>query len=222
MEKILKIYKGKDLSQDQMYITTQTFDNNAKQYAKVWEFKPEMQPDIVKYNLKPFFKYAKKPGNCLIAGCQSGRDYQQIKKRGINCVGVSESFGLLSEAIKRIPDGVFLFSDLRELPFLPESFDYVYADALTKIPRKNLKKTLKDFKIFLRPKGYMYLSFRVGATGIYLQQDSVGKRYMTIYDQTELTNMIKSLNLEIKWSARSKHVDPYFPDWLSMVVQKGK
>ena len=144
-----KIYPNEDLSETQIYVTIQTFDKNAKEYAEKWEWDPKMIKEITKYNIDPFLKYVGKGSTCLIAGCQSGRDCLILTKAGLSCLGVSASYGLLVEAIERVPKGIFMYSDLRNLPFMPDSFDSVYADALTRIPRRDVKAVIKDLKIFL-------------------------------------------------------------------------
>ena len=216
-----KVYPYKDLSEAQAYLTLQTFNKRAEEYAREWEWSAGMIREIIKYNISPFIRYVKKGSTCLIAGCQSGLDYFLLSKAGIKCVGVSDSYGLLIEAQKRVPNGIFMYSDLRSLPFMPDSFDAIYADALTRIPRRDVKRVVKDFKIFLRDGGYLYLSFRVDSKkGVYLQDDVVGKRYLTMFTETDITQMIKDLDLKILWSARSKHLEKSLPDWLSLVVQK--
>jgi ubiquinone/menaquinone biosynthesis C-methylase UbiE len=215
-----KLHPGKDLTETQSYITLQTFNKNAKEYAEKWEWSSAMTKEIVKYNIKPFLQFVKPGNTCLIAGCQSGRDYSILSKKGMKCVGVSWSYGLLKEAQIRVPDGIFLFADLRNLPFMSNGFDAIYADALTRIPRKDVKQVLKDFRVFLKDGGYLYLSFRVGEEGVYQQDDSVGKRYMTMFDEVKLVDMIKNSGFNISWKARSEHLKKSLPNWLSLVVKK--
>ena len=165
-----------DLSENQIYITIQTFDRFAIDYSERWEWNPHTIREVKKFNIAPFTKYAKKEGSVLIAGCQSGRDYSLLSKEGYSCLGVGFSFGLLTEAIKRVPGGHFVQLDLRGLPFLPESYDGIYADDLTTIPKRDMKDVLRDFQIFLKPNGVLYLSLHLGKGNVFVMEDLGGKR----------------------------------------------
>ncbi len=217
-----KVFPGKDLTQTQVYTTYQTFDKRASEYADNWEWNRNMIKIITKYNIEPFTKFVKPGSTCLIAECQSGRDYSILSEYGLRCIGTSSSYGLLIEAQKRVPNGLFLCSDVRKLPFVPNSFDHIYADALTRIPRRDVKDTIKDLYLFLRTNGYIYLSFRIGKKGMYLQKDIVGKRYMTIFNKSDILKIINSTGLHIVWSTTSKHLETTLPDWFSLVAQKIK
>lgn len=209
-----------DLSETQIYVTMQTFDRFAKEYADKWEWNPRTIREVKKYNIAPFTKYAKKKGSVLIVGCQSGRDYSLLSKEGYSCLGVGFSYGLLAEAIERVPGGHFVHLDLRELPFLPESYDAVYADALTTIPKHDMKETLRDFRIFLKPGGVLYLSFKLAEGNVFVMEDLGGKRYLTLFKKDEILKMLKGVGFKIVWSEESPHTDPSLPSWFSLVAKK--
>ena len=209
-----------DLTETQRYVTIQTYDRFASIYAQKWEWNPKTIREIKKYNIMPFCKYAKKGGNVLIVGSFCGRDYHFLTNNGYACVGVEPSFGLLIEALRRVPNGLFLHRNLQLLPFMPESFDAVYADALTSIPKKKMKETIKDFTIFLRKKGILYLSLKLGKTDVILMDDLGGKRYFTLFTEKEIRNIISSCDLTILWSATSDHTDPTLPQWFSLIAKK--
>jgi len=215
-----KLLSDKDLSQTQIYITMQTYNRFAKQYADKWEWNSKTIKEIEKYNIKPFIKHARKNGNVLIVGCQSGRDYSLLTKKGFSCIGIGFAYGLLVEAVKRVPNGLFLHSNLQSLPFIPESFDAVYADALTYVPKKNIREILKDFHIFLKPNGILYLSLKLGKHNVYVTEDIGEKRYMTLYQKKEILNLIKATGFKIVWSETSTHTDPFLPKWFSLIAKK--
>lgn len=219
-KKCYKFISDKDLSETQIYMTMQAYDRHAKEYADCWEWNPKTIKEIKKYNIKPFAKYAKKSGSVLLAGCRSGRDYSLLTKIGYSCLGIEWSYGLLTEAVKRVPGGLFVRFDLRILPFMPESFDAVYADALTYVPKKNIKEVLKDFRIFLKPKGILYLSLKLGEGNVFVMNDFKNKRYMTLFKKQEIINMLKEVNLKILWSEVSFHTDPSLPKWFSLIAEK--
>lgn len=157
----------------------------------------------------------------MIAGCQTGRDYALFSKVGMKCVGVSPSYGLLQEALKRVPEGIFFQSDLRHLPFLPKSFDSVYADVFTMIPKRDFKNTLKDFQIFLKPGGILYLAVKLGE-GVLVIEDLGGPRFSALFKKSEVLQTLKSLSMKVLWSVTSEHTDPNLPNWFSLIAQKTK
>jgi SAM-dependent methyltransferase len=220
MNKPYSLYAGKDLTETLITLSNQELDRNAHEYADKWEWNPVTVEEIKKYNIEPTLKYSQYKSTCLIAGCQSGRDYSLLAQAGIRCVGVGNSYGLLSEAVKRVPGGIFIHSDLRELSFLPKSFDIVYADALVSVPKKDIKNILKDFKIFLKDTGIIYLSFHKGISGIYSLNDLEGSRYLTVFSKREILELINSVGLDLLWSKESVHTDPSLPGWFSLVARK--
>jgi|GEM_PF-5790367 SAM-dependent methyltransferase len=214
------ILADKDLSETQIYVTTQTYDRFAKEYADKWEWNQKTIKEIEKYNIKPFQKLVAKGSNVLIVGSRTGRDYSLLTKAGYQCLGVEPSFGFLAEAVKRVKGGLFIRLDLRDLPFMPESFEAIYADALTHIPKKDLGDTLKDFRIFLVKKGFLYLSLKLGKSGLLVDKSIGGKRFMTLYSKEEIVRKVERTGFSIVWSEESSHTDPSHPRWLSLMLKK--
>jgi len=214
------ILPDKDLSPAQIYVTMQTYDRFAQKFAQNKEWNKNTIKEIEKYNLKPFIKYAKKNGRVLIVSCQTGRDYVLLTQKGFHCLGVGFSYGLLTEAVKRVPDGIFVRLDLNRLPFMPDSFEAVYADALMHNPKKGMRELLKDFHIFLKDKGVLYLSVRLGEADVIMMNDLGGKRYITLYRQDEVLALVKSAGFKLLWSAVSPHTDPKLPGWFSLMAKK--
>lgn len=209
-----------DLSETQIYVTMQTFDRFTSTYAERWEWNPRTIQEVKKYNITPFSKFAKKRGKVLIVGCQSGRDYSLLTKLGYSCLGIGFSYGLLTEALRCVPGGHFVHLDLRSLPFIPESYDAVYADALTTIPKRDIKDTLRDFRIFLKPGGILYLSLKLGEGNVFVMEDLGGKRYLTLFRKKEIVEMVDKVGFKIVWSKESFHTDPALPAWFSLVAKK--
>lgn len=199
----------------------ETYDRFAKVYAEKWEWNPKTIREIKKYHIEPFLKYAKKGGVVALFGCRSGRDYSLLKKTGFYCLGMGFSYGLLAEAVKRVPGGLFIHMGPRSfLPFVPESLDAIYADYLTFVPKKDIKNLLRDFRIFLKPYGVLYLSFKLGKGNVCMVENLGGKRYMTLFQKNEILKLIKSAGFNLLWSKESKHTDPTMPKWFNLVAQK--
>lgn len=209
-----------DLSKIQIYATIQTYDRFAKKYANKWEWNPSTIKHIKKYNIEPFLKYAQKNGKVLIVGCQTGRDYTLLKKEGFYCLGTEFSYGLLHEAVKRIPDGLFIRLFPQSLPFMPNSFDAVYADALTIVPKKDIKNTLQDFRIFLKTDGILYLSIKIGQANLMVMNDLGGERYFTLFKKDEILNVLSKIGFNVVWSKISQNTDSSLPKWFSLIAKK--
>jgi len=211
-----------DLSETQVYITYQSYDRSAHHYAATWEDDPVTIAEIKKYNINPFLKFTKPGQNLLLVNCQTGRDYELLTKAGYVCLGTDSSYGLLTEAISRVPTGLFLHSDPRELPFLPNSFDGVYANALSHVPKRDIKDTLRDFRIFLRPGGILYLALKVGKKGILQLSEASGDKYYTLYTKKEIDDLISITGFKPIWSATSPHTDTSLPGWYSLIAKKSQ
>lgn len=214
------ILKKTDLTEAQMYVTIETLNRHATEYAKKWEWNPHTIQEITKYNINPFLKYAKPKGNVLIVGSRCGRDLHFLTQKGFSCLGTEFSYGLLEEALRRVPHGMFIRLDPRSLPFISNSFDAVYADDIAYLPIKNIKKTIRDFKIFLRDNGILYLSFRTGQNSILIMNEFGEKRYIALYKKNDITDFIKSVGFTIIWKKDSPHTDPDLPSWHSLIARK--
>lgn len=214
------VLPDEDLSEAQVTLTMQTYDRFAREYAKQWEWNPITIREVEKYNIQPFLQHAKQGGTVLVAECQSGRDYKALSKKGFRCLGVGFSYGLLTEAIRRVPDGLFIKQDIRSLPFLPESFDGIYADAMIMVPRREIGALLKDYRIFLRMGGVLYLSLKLGENNVLLLNDLGGPRYSTMYRQHEIEFLVKRSGFTTLWQAVSPHTDPGLPQWFSLIAKK--
>jgi hypothetical protein len=83
-----------------------------------------------------------------------------------------------------------------------------------------MKDTLKDFRIFLKQGGILYLSLRVGSANVMEMEDLGGKRFFTLYRKKEIETMVTSVGFQIVWSAESEHTDPALPGWFSLVAKR--
>lgn len=214
------ITSDQDLTKEQIYTTLQTYDRFAKKFADKWEWNPATVKEIKKYNIRPFMKYAAKYGKVLIVGCQTGRDYHLLSELGFSCLGVEYSYGLLSEAIKRVPKGIFIHLYPKSLPFLPGSFDAIYADMFTIIPKQDTKQILNDFRIFLKMGGILYISVKLGEKQVICLDDIGGKRYFALFRKEEIIQLLKSSGFTILWSQESTDTDSSLPNWFSAIGKK--
>lgn len=112
-------------------------------------------------DLEPFADALPKGGSVLDAGCAGGRDAKYFAKRGFAVTGVDLAETFVEEARKNVPGGVFLKADVMNLPFPPESFDAVWANAvLVHLSKDELLPAFESFarvakkgaRLFLRMK----------------------------------------------------------------------
>lgn len=77
----------------------------------------------------------------LDIGCGNGRFYPLLHARDATYTGLDNSKGLLDEARRRHPEGIFALGDATALPFPDESFDIAYSFAVIHhIPSSALRK----------------------------------------------------------------------------------
>lgn len=218
--KKMEILPDRDLTETQLFVTTQTFDRYASKYAKEWEWNKKTIEEIKKYNIEPFSKHLEENETVLIVGSRSGRDFKLLSDQGFRCIGIEPSYGLITEALERVPNGLFVNQDLRVLPFLPGSFDAIYSDNLSIIPKRDVRDILKDYRIFLKPSGILYLSLKLGQSDVFVMNDLGGPRYMTMYEKETILEFVRGAGFSILWSEESTHTDLSLPRWFSLVAKK--
>ncbi len=110
--------------------------------------------------LKPLAKYTKDGDRVLDIGCGNGRLYQLFEKNQVSYTGVDQSSELIKIAQEKYPEGQFVVSEMRELPFEDSSFDVVYAIAsFHHLPDEESRiKALEEMKRVLKPGSYIVMT----------------------------------------------------------------
>ena len=98
-----------------------------------------------------------RPGLLAIdVGCGPGRLAGTLRDRGVTCVGLDTSAGLLREA-RTTSDAQFIQGDAQALPFADAQFDRVLAmNALYHMP--NWQQALREMRRVVRPGGRVVIS----------------------------------------------------------------
>ncbi len=106
-----------------------------------------------------FLKYYDGDEDVLDLGCGNGRLLKFLKKHGFGTyLGVDQSEKLLEIAEKEHPDQEFLCADMCNLD-LGKKYDAIFAIAsFHHVPPRLQEETLKSWKKFLKPGGYLFMT----------------------------------------------------------------
>lgn len=114
------------------------------------------------FSINEFKKYTKSGDKILDVGCGGGRVFSQLKELGIDFdyVGIDNSQGMITEAIKANPGGKFHIMDMTSLCFSDESFDQIWVIASFHHlqSRSERVKALSEFKRVLKPGGLVCMT----------------------------------------------------------------
>ncbi len=171
----------------------------------------------------PFKKYLKDNVSILDIGCGTGRLYHFFKDfQAIDYVGLDQSQGQIEMAKKDFPKNNYVVSEMTELPFVNEKFDFIFCIAtLHHLPDKKTRmKALTEMKRVLKNDSYIFLTnwnlysesikkivskgkFEVKNAKDFIvpwlspQGEVMGKRYYYAFDLPELKNLAEEAGLEV-------------------------
>ncbi len=143
------------------------------------------------------------PGKHILeVGCGAGRDAVQLRKHGLDYLGVDASRGLLKIAKRFDPHGKYRQMDLYDLKFPPRSFDGIWTIAtLLHVPKRRLPKVLRSLHRLLVPRGIMAVSIKekrtIGETMIHQEKYGGVDRFFAFYTFTEFSKMLRNSGWKI-------------------------
>lgn len=107
-----------------------------------------------------FFIYLKPGDQILDIGCGNGRLYQDLKKLGVNYLGIDQVEEFILLASQKYGQEKFLVADVLNLKLPSQSFDAVFLKAvLPHFPSKELQViALKNIYQVLKPGGYLFIT----------------------------------------------------------------
>ena len=107
-----------------------------------------------------FKTYYRPNFSVLDLGCGNGRLLTFLKKEGYKTyLGIDQSGELLKQARKEHPGMNFVEADMSEVLSIKEKVDAVFAIAsFHHLPRKDQLSTLKKWKKFLKPGGFIFMT----------------------------------------------------------------
>lgn len=163
-----------------------------------------------RYGQSPFFKkhidrfsgMVPKGGKILDLGCGSGRGSKPLFDRGFFVIGIDFSDTMLQLARNRAPAVSFQKMDMRKLKFADESFDGIWSSfSLIHIPKKDVKKVLKECKRVLKPGGIMFISTSLGEGKEGLQEEWLNNKLQMFFHSPSkkiLSNDLMSVGFSLK------------------------
>jgi len=179
-------------------ITRETYDRIAVPYCSRTNT-GRMRPRILVAE-DAFERLLRRRSKILILGAGDGRDAELFIDRGHRCVLLDYSLPMLALAGKRVPLGIRILADIRELPFSSESFDAVWASAcLYHLRHCSLPTVLSQIHELLRLDGYFYCNLRTG-TGEYLDPaprsfPEGGPRFYAFYSCSQIAPLFAAFQL---------------------------
>jgi ubiquinone/menaquinone biosynthesis C-methylase UbiE len=127
-------------------------------------------------------------------GCGAGRDLDVIARQGYPAVGLdlAESLARIAHRHSKMP---VVVADLRQTPFLDETFGGAWASAsLLHLPRANIPAGLNEIYRILKAGGHLFTSMKSGASE---QQDPDG-RWFSYFDPQEWHASVRAAGFEVE------------------------
>lgn len=152
--------------------TIETYSANAGRFAAEWRDQP---PPADMYALLQ--RYFTPGGTTADVGCGAGRDVAWLNEHGFPAVGYDAAEGLLAQARADFPSLVFERAELPTLDGIAsDAFDNVLCETVVMhLPPDQVTQACARLFDMLKPKGTLYLSWRVAASGS--SRDATGRLY---------------------------------------------
>jgi ubiquinone/menaquinone biosynthesis C-methylase UbiE len=170
-----------------------------------------------------FCSLLKSGDTILEIGCGTGRDADELLKRGLHYTGIDASEEMLAVARARVPDGKFQVGDFYHLDFLNGTFDGFWAAAsFLHVPKKDIDSVLREARRILKPNGVGFISLKqktVMDEG-YIKESKAGgiERYFAFYDKDEITGILERNKFEVaQMTTRIEHDGTV---WLCCLVRR--
>ena len=137
----------------------------------------------------------------LDIGCGGGKDTRHFRREGARVVAIDLSAGMLAEARKRVPGGVFCRMDMRGLGFSAGTFDGVWANGcIYHVPKADIAGVFGEIGRVLRPAGTLSFNFKAG-TGEGLDEAPAsfggGPRFYAYYQGTEMKDLLSQAGFRV-------------------------
>lgn len=147
---------------------------HAPAYADDWLSQPP--PTDLQATIERWFLKGADGGITADIGCGSGREVDWLERHGYPAIGFDGSDALLAEARTRFPDLRFEHAELPELDLIASrTFDNVLCETvLMHLPRDAIAASVKSLRRILRPRGTLYVSWRVSEVD---HRDERGRLY---------------------------------------------
>lgn len=152
--------------------TVETYSTNASRFADEWREQPS--PTNMYALLQRYFTPG---GKTADIGCGAGRDVAWLNEHGFPAVGYDAAEGLLAQAAANFPSLVFRRAELPALDGIAKgAYDNVLCETVVMhLPPDEVTQACARLFEILRPKGTLYLSWRVADSAS--TRDAAGRLY---------------------------------------------
>lgn len=152
--------------------TVETYSTHASRFAAEWREQP---PPTDMYALLQ--RHFAPGGTTADIGCGAGRDVAWLNEHGFPTVGYDAAEGLLAQATANFPALVFRRAALPALDGIANgSYDNVLCETVVMhLPSDEVTQACARLFEILRPKGTLYLSWRVADSAS--TRDAAGRLY---------------------------------------------
>lgn len=214
-----------DLSDEQVYITQETYSLRAKDYVLKFERNFDVADIVIPKVVDPFLDLIRLSGfglsPLLVAGCGSGRDANYCFKQGFNTLGIDNSRTLLQIGKELKVKAKLKLMDINKLKFPINHFGGIYCDsALSHIKKIDLPKVLSSFKAILKKDGLILIGLRLGDGRVYYTEDDLGaRRYYNTHTLEEAEDLAKRCGFAPVKNLISNHTVTSRPKWLYLYLK---
>lgn len=211
----------KDLTDDQIVVTRQTYERNADRYVLNYERRDGALDEARIFTLDPFlreFESLGMKGKILFTGCGSGRDMEEAIRQGFSVVGIDTSLHMINIGKILGIKSPMMEMDMEHMDFPENSFDGIFCEtAIAHVRRKDLPSLLASFRKILVPKGLLLVTFRKGSGFVYVTEDKIGgKRYYISMNKRRADRYIIESGFEI--IGRSSHKVGERPPYYNLIA----
>ncbi|RJQ16824.1 class I SAM-dependent methyltransferase [Candidatus Woesearchaeota archaeon] len=157
----------------------------------------------------------------LDVGCGGGRDIASFLKKGVEVEGVDYSHKTILRCRKQFSKVKFFEGDMRDMRFLKNSYDGIWACAsLLNLEKKDVPFALAEFKRLLKKSGLLFISVKEGDTeGVV--RDQAGERFFSFYTMDELASVVDRAGFKVVHREKvsdglltGTSTEPKKPDWI--------
>jgi SAM-dependent methyltransferase len=139
-----------------------------------------------------------KKARLLDLGCGAGQDARALRRAGFRVVGLDVSQALLDYARRRSPRLSLVQADIRYLPYVPGTFDGIWAAAsLIHLPKSSVQASLRGLAHLTIPGGILAATFVHGQGSGPLQRGWIPDRFISRWHKQELVRALSSAGWQI-------------------------
>jgi SAM-dependent methyltransferase len=173
--------------------TKATYDNDAAWYAKNYT-----NPGFWNSEYERFMALVLRGARVLDVGCGPARDTKYLLDKGYDVVSMDYSSGMLSEARRICPSGIFIRSDMHHPGVGTCSFDALWVCAsLHHAKKSDVGQVIDELGQTLKPGGVMFVTVKEGSGEEFKLYSNGSKRFFSYYTLEEIEDKLRAHGLNI-------------------------